>query len=111
MRLSISKTTVAAAALGILGASAVLAASSAVDLGAVKDSTISVTVALRLSDLAGAEAMMQRLATPGDPMYLKFLTPAQAQAQFGPNEADVQRVIATLGTAGLTAVRATSTTL
>jgi kumamolisin len=111
MRVSLYKTGIAAAVFGMIGASAALAAAPATDLGAVKDSTISVTVALKLSDLAGAEAMMQRLATPGDPMYLKFLTPEQALTQFGPNEADVQRVIATLGTAGLTVQRATATTL
>ncbi|HXC21415.1 MAG TPA: S53 family peptidase [Steroidobacteraceae bacterium] len=111
MRVSLYKTRIAAAVFGMIGAAAALAASPAMDLGAVKDSTISITVALKLSDLAGAEAMMQRLATPGDPMYLKFLTPEQARTQFGPNEADVQRVIATLSTAGLTVQRATATTL
>jgi kumamolisin len=116
VKLSLFRTGIAAAMLGMIGASAVYAAPPrAADLGALnpiaRNETISVTVALKLSDLAGAESMMERLATPGDSMYLKFLTPAQVEKQFGPNEADVARVIATLNAAGLSAQRATSTTL
>jgi kumamolisin len=61
--------------------------------------------------LAGAETMMQRLVTPGDAMFGKFLTPAQVEAQFGPNESDVARVIGALQASGLTVERTTSTTL
>jgi kumamolisin len=115
VKLSLFRTGIAAAMLGMIGASAVCAAPRAADLGALnanaRNETISVTVALKLSDLAGAESMMERLVTPGDSMYLKFLTPAQVEQQFGPNEADVARVIATLNTSGLSAQRATSTTL
>ena len=115
MRLSLFRTGIAATMLGMIGASAVCAAPRAADLGALsanaRNETISVTVALKLSDLAGAESMMERLVTPGDSMYLKFLTPAQVEQQFGPNEADVARVIATLNASGLSAQRATSTTL
>ena len=116
MKLSLVRAGIAAAMLGTIGASAVYAAPPrAADLGALnataRSETISVTVALKLSDLAGAESMMERLVTPGDSMYLKFLTPAQVEKQFGPNEADVARVIATLNAAGLSAQRATSTTL
>jgi len=116
VKLSLVRAGIAAAMLGTIGASAVYAAPPrAADLGALnataRSETISVTVALKLSDLAGAESMMERLVTPGDSMYLKFLTPAQVEKQFGPNEADVARVIATLNAAGLSAQRATSTTL
>lgn len=116
MKLSLVRAGIAAAMLGTIGASAVYAAPPrAADLGALnataRSETISVTVALKLSDLAGAESMMERLVTPGDSMYLKFLTPAQVEKQFGPNEADVARVIATLNAAGLSAQRETSTTL
>jgi subtilase family serine protease len=90
-------------------------ASNAVDLGALSGAdasqSISVTIALKLSDLAGAESLMQRLVTPGDAMYGKFLTPAQVEAQFGPNETDVARVIAELTASGLAVERTTSTTL
>jgi kumamolisin len=115
VRLSLFRTGIAATMLGMIGASAVCAAPRAADLGALnanaRNETISVTVALKMSDLAGAESMMERLVTPGDSMYLKFLTPAQVEQQFGPNEADVARVIATLNASGLSAQRATSTTL
>jgi kumamolisin len=115
VKLSLFRTGTAAAMLSMIGASAVCAAPHAADLGALnaiaRNETISVTVALKLSDLAGAESMMERLVTPGDSMYLKFLTPAQVERQFGPDEADVARVIATLNASGLSAQRATSTTL
>ena len=117
MRLAISRACIAAATLGILGASTALAgaASKAVDVGALSaaeaNQSISVTIALKLGDLAGAESMMQRLVTPGDAMYRQFFTPAQVEAQFGPNESDVARVIAQLSASGLTVQRTTSTTL
>jgi kumamolisin len=117
MRVGINRTCIAAAILGTLGASTAFsgAASKAVDVGSLSSAEasqqISVTIALKLNDLSGAESMMQRLVTPGDAMYGKFLTPAQAEAQFGPNESDVARVIAQLSASGLTVERTTSTTL
>jgi kumamolisin len=117
MRVTINRTCIATAILGILGASTALAgaASKAVDVGSLSGAeasqSISVTIALKLSDLAGAESMMQRLVTPGDAMYGKFLSPAQVEAQFGPNESDVARVIAQLTASGLEVERASSTTL
>ena len=117
MRVAINRTFIAAAILGILGASTALAgtASTAVDIGSLSGvqagQPISVTIALKLSDLAGAESMMQRLVTPGDAMYGKFLSGAQVEAQFGPNETDVARVIAELTASGLAVQRTTSTTL
>jgi kumamolisin len=117
MRVTINRTCIATAILGMLGVSTALAgtASTAVDVGSLTGAQasqpISVTIALKLSDLAGAESMMQRLVTPGDAMYGKFLTPAQAEAQFGPNESDVARVIAELSASGLAVERTTSTTL
>src|ERR1700679_2578845 len=117
MRVAIKRTCIATAILGILGASTVLAgtASNAVDVGALSateaSQPISVTIALKLSDSVGAESLMQRLVTPGDAMFGKFLTPAQVEAQFGPNESDVARVIAELGASGLAVERTTSTTL
>lgn len=117
MRVAIKRTCIAAAILGILGASTALAGgvSRAVDMGSLNSAQaaqmISVTIALKLNDLAGAESMMQRLATPGDALYGKFLTPAQVETQFGPDESDVARVIAELSAAGLSVQRATATTL
>jgi kumamolisin len=115
MRVTINRTCIATAILGMIGASTALAGTAALDLGSLSGAAasqpIAVTIALKLSDLMGAESMMQRLVTPGDPMYQNFLTPAQVEAQFGPNETDVARVIAELSAAGLTVERATSTTL
>ena len=117
MRVAINRTCIATAILGLLGASTASAGtvSNAVDVGALSGAeasqSISVTIALKLSDLAGAESLMQRLVTPGDAMYGKFLTPAQVEAQFGPNESDVARVIAELTASGLAVERTTSTTL
>jgi kumamolisin len=117
MRVAINRTCIATAILGILGASTALAGtvSNAVDVGALSGAeasqSISVTIALKLSDLAGAESLMQRLVTPGDAMYGKFLTPVQVETQFGPNESDVARVIAELTASGLAVERTTSTTL
>jgi kumamolisin len=113
-RISLYNTGTAAAMLGMIGTSAALAATQAVDVGALKSTdnqTISVTVALQLSDQAGAEALMQRLATSSDALYGKFLTPAQVEAQFGPSDADVQKVTATFTAAGLTVARTSATTL
>ncbi len=113
-RISLYKTGIAAAMLGMIGMSAVLAATPAVDLGALQsagDQTMSVTVALKLRDQAGAEALMQRLALSSDPLYGKFLTPEQVEAQFGPIDADVQNVTATFTAAGLAVARTSATTL
>jgi kumamolisin len=85
-----------------------------VDLGLVAqagDQPISVTVTLRLRDLAGAEAMMRRVSTPGDPLFQQFLTPDQVQVQFGPSQETVDNVIAHLRQQGLAVQRATATTL
>src|SRR5690348_4902470 len=80
-------------------------------LGVADAEPVSVTIALKLADPAGAEAMMQRVSTPGDPSYQKFLTPEQFLAQFGPSEATVTKLIEQLGSRGLTVERATGTTL
>src|SRR3984957_13579635 len=108
MRISLYKDGIAASILGMIGTSAVFAATPAVDMGALKnagDQTISVTVALKLSDQAGAEALMQRLAMSSDALYGKFLTPGQVEAQFGPSDADVQNVTGTFTAAGLAVAR------
>jgi kumamolisin len=123
MRCSLLKSGVAAAALGLIGTGGALAATpfapvnlhNPADLGSViglvGDQTMSVTIALKLSDQAGAETMMRRVATQGDPLYHQFLTPDQVQAQFGPTDADVNRVISNLNLSGLTVERTSPTTL
>src|SRR6202789_4510834 len=120
MRKSVVKRSVVAATLGLLGASGGFAAApaapaTAVDMGPFTQSagnpTITVTVAMKLQNLDAAEALMQRLATPGDPLEGRFLTLAQVQAQFGPSSAEVQKMISTLTAGGATVQRASTTTL
>lgn len=117
MRVTIYRTCIATAILGMLGASTAQAgtASAAVDVGSLSGAQarqpISVTVALKMRDQAGAEALMQHLAMPGDPLYGKFLTPEQVEAQFGPSDADVQKVTETFIAAGLAVARTSATTL
>jgi kumamolisin len=120
MRKAVVKCSVVAAMLGLLGASggfvaAAAAPAKAVDMGPFTQSagnpTITVTVAMKLQNIDAAEALMQRLATPGDPLEGKFLTLAQVQAQFGPTAAEVQKVISALTAAGATVQRASTTTL
>ncbi len=112
----IYRAAVAVTALGVVGVAAALAAQpEPVDMGSLSEraagEAISVTVALKLRDPAGAEAMMRQVATPGDPLYLQFLTPERFQAQFGPSEATVGEVVAQLRRNGLTVERTTATTL
>jgi kumamolisin len=110
------RTAIAAAALGMVGVAAAVAAEpEPADLGSLTqragDQAISVTIALKLQDPEGAEATMRQVSTPGDPRYLQFLTPEQFQAQFGPSEATVAGVVAHLRGRGLTVERTTATTL
>ena len=115
MTVSLWRASVAAL-LGFVGiATASAAAPEAKDLGPVADHAgdqgISVTIALKLEDLAGAEAMMQRVSTPGSPLYQQFLTPERFAAQFGPSEATVSKVVTQLRNRGLNVERMTATTL
>jgi kumamolisin len=110
------RTGIVAAAISIIGAAAAYAASQEpVDLGRLADragdQAVSVTITLKLRDLAGAEDMMRRVSTPTDPMYMRFMLPGQVQAQFGPSEETVAAVVASLRGHGLTVERTTATTL
>jgi subtilase family serine protease len=76
------------------------------------DSTkLTVTVLLKLRDPAGAESFVQHVSTPGDAAYRHFLTPAEFASRFGPADADVAKVAGTLEKFGLSAERASTTTL
>src|SRR3984957_1800589 len=114
MRTSVVTCGVAAAALGLLGASSCLAYTptpppKAVDMGSFTQSAgnpmMTVTVAMKLQNIDAAEALMQRLAMPGDPLEGHFLTLAQVQEQFGPTSAEVQKTSTT--TLSVTAPAAT----
>jgi kumamolisin len=87
----------------------------AIDLGALSaqqaSTQISVTVALRLPDLAAAESLLRSVSTPGDPQYQRFLSADEFAARFAPSKSDVAKVIAGFAKHGLTAEQTTATTL
>jgi subtilase family serine protease len=70
-----------------------------------------VTIALKLEDPAGAEALMRQVSTPGDALYQQFITPERFAAQFGPSEATVAKIMTQLRGLGLDVERTTTTTL
>jgi kumamolisin len=72
---------------------------------------LTVTVALRMRNSDAAEELLNAVHTPGDAKFHQFLTPEQFDQRFGPDPADVAKVIAHLTKLGLTAQRSTSTTL
>jgi kumamolisin len=116
MNFSFHKAGLAAMLLGSLGTSIAFGGTpTARDMGQFiereGDQSISLTISLKLSDLAAAESLMQRVATPGDPVYHQFLTPEQVRMQFGPSDTEVARVMATLRAAGVSVERTTTTTL
>lgn len=114
MMFSICRAT-AVAVVAIVIATVASAAPQPTDLGPLadhaSDQPISVTIALKLRDPSGAEAMMRGVSTPGDALYGQFLTPEQFHAQFGPTEASVVAVIAHLRDKGLSVERPTARTL
>jgi len=87
----------------------------AVDMGSLKAQAgaeaISVTLALHMPALNEAEQLLTALNTPGNPQYHQYLAAKEFTARFAPKDADVAKVIATLGKYGLTAERTTATTL
>jgi kumamolisin len=87
----------------------------AIDRGALTAESgttpLSITIALRLRDVKGAENLLVALHTPGDPQFHQFLTAKQFEARFAPTDADVAEVIAALSQYGLTVERTTATTL
>jgi kumamolisin len=85
------------------------------DLGTAQavlgNSAITVSVALPLSDTAGAQALLQSLYTPGSPQYRRFLSSQQFNTQFGPTQATVAQVTRRFESQGLQVTRASSTLL
>jgi subtilase family serine protease len=81
------------------------------ELASLDATPLSVTIALHLPKLAEAESLLQSLSTKGDPQYHRFLTADQFVARFAPADTDVAKVVASLAKYGLSAERATATTL
>jgi kumamolisin len=73
--------------------------------------SMSVTIALALRNLANAEELQEALYTPGDPRYHQFLTADEFVVRFAPSGADIAKVTAALEKYGLTVEKATATTL
>ena len=116
MNFTLCRAGIAAAAFGFVAiTNALAAAPDPKDLGRIADhaggQTISLTIALKLGDSDGAEAMLRHVSTPGDPLYQQFITPERFAGQFGPSEATVAKVTAYLRGRGLDVERATTTTL
>jgi kumamolisin len=74
-------------------------------------SPLTITVALRMRNSDEAEELLTAVHTPGNAKFHQFLTPEQFDQRFGPNPADVAKVVAHFSKLGLTAERSTSTTL
>ena len=84
----------------------------AIDRGAFSSQApLTVTVALRMRNSDEAEELLTAVHTPGNAKFHQFLTPEQFDQRFGPNAADVAKVIAHFTKLGLSAERSTSTTL
>jgi kumamolisin len=87
----------------------------AVDLGALEAvsarTPISVTVALKLTDLTAAESLLESVSKPGSSQYRQFLTTEEFESRFAPAKSVVASVIASLQKYGLTAEQTTATTL
>ena len=62
---------------------------------------ISVVLALPLSDKTGADSFIQHLTKPGDPLYHRYLTPAEFAARFGASPADYAAIKAWATGSGL----------
>ncbi|HEX3119153.1 MAG TPA: protease pro-enzyme activation domain-containing protein, partial [Candidatus Acidoferrum sp.] len=83
-----------------------------IDRGAFSSqSTLTVTVALRLRNSDEAEVLLNAVHTPGNAKFHQFLTPEQFDQKFSPAPAEVAKVIAHFAKLGLAAERSTSTTL
>ena len=86
------------------------------DLGvlaaAERSQVLEATIALRLRDADGAEALVRQIHTPGSAQYHRFLTTAQFRERFAPTPAQRAQVAARLRGLGLEVTEAsTSSTL
>jgi kumamolisin len=77
--------------------------------GATAD--ITVTIPLKLRNLEEAKTLLESLSDKSSANYHQFLTTSQFKAKFGPSDDDVGAITAYFAANGLTAVRASTTTL
>ncbi|MDP9066690.1 MAG: S53 family peptidase [Pseudomonadota bacterium] len=78
---------------------------------AARAAAMTVTLPLKLRNMAGAEALLESLCDETSAQFRQFLTVAEFEAQFAPADADVAAAIAYLAANGLGAERAGATTL
>jgi subtilase family serine protease len=85
------------------------------DMGTVGDlegdHALTVTLALKLRDQAGAEALLKQVYDKTNPNFHQFLTPAQFAAKFAQSDAAVADVAAKLAKYGLSTTRSGASTL
>jgi subtilase family serine protease len=122
--LAAAAATVAAAA-SLTGISPAAAATPRVPVGDAPDwatpaakvadipasQPVTARVFLKLQDAAAAEAGAKAVSDPSSASYHKFLTPAQAAAQFAPTAASVSAVRSWLGDSGFTVTSVPSNNL
>ena len=92
------------AAAGAVAAFAVAASTPAAAATAEVQSSqlVGFELFLPLRNSADLDALLAAQQQQGSPDYMKWLTPQQFHAEFGPTDAQVARVTATLAAAGLT---------
>ncbi|MFZ3212125.1 MAG: protease pro-enzyme activation domain-containing protein [Terriglobales bacterium] len=79
---------------------------NAISQGNLPDSTpIHVNLGLQIQNQAAAEAFVQHITTPGDPLFQQELEPADFIAQYSPSNAQVQSVVDYLTGAGFSNVQ------
>ena len=119
---TLRKQALAFALASILVAPAVLAGApyptrdtpKAMDLGAQssdRNSTITVTVALKLRNTDQMMSLMQGLYTSGNPQYHHFLSTEQFQSRFAPTAATVNNAMEQFRAQGLEVRRISSNLL
>jgi subtilase family serine protease len=82
-------------------ASAAAVEEAVVDATAAADQAVEFNVYLPLHDRAKAEELLTQLHTPGAALYHQWLTPAQFNEQFGPQEKTVSAISRELAVHGL----------
>lgn len=79
---------------------------NAISQGNLPDSTpIHVNVGLQIQNRAAAQAFVQHITTPGDPLFQQELEPADFIASYSPSSAQVQSVVGYLTGAGFSNVQ------
>ncbi|MGW6880460.1 S53 family peptidase [Streptomyces goshikiensis] len=75
---------------------------------AAKEGKVEARIWLAGRDPKGATRYAQSVSTPGDPLYRRFLTPAEFQERFGPSAGQSQLVTAWIGRNGLKTTETTA---